>query len=184
MKTIAKVSEALKSVSEDKAMLDQATLRLYEATAPKPKIVERAKLQCYGRVNDLESMVPSNWWKTVFADSIYLKTDGDVVEDPEITREEIGMLAKDADIRRIFHQGANGDGGLCSAHFCSQIWIPRILTSNCNITQSPQRFSTFVADKADMPCISQSTFPIFYSTVWTSRHIWLRSPKSEQRVRA
>jgi hypothetical protein len=46
---------------------------------------------CHGVVKeeDFEKMVPSQWWKTVFADDLYLKTDGDVVEDPEITREEI-----------------------------------------------------------------------------------------------
>ena len=46
---------------------------------------------CHGRVkeDDFERMVPAQWWKTVFADGLYLKTDGDVVEDPEITREEI-----------------------------------------------------------------------------------------------
>ena len=49
---------------------------------------------CYGRVkeSDFERMVPDQWWKTLFADDLYLKTDGDVVEDPEITKEEIRML--------------------------------------------------------------------------------------------
>jgi hypothetical protein len=46
---------------------------------------------CHGRVpeQDFEKMVPAQWWKSVFADALYLKTDGDVVEDPEITKEEI-----------------------------------------------------------------------------------------------
>ena len=46
---------------------------------------------CHGIVKeeDFEKMIPAQWWKTVFADDLYLKTDGDVVEDPEITREEI-----------------------------------------------------------------------------------------------
>lgn len=46
---------------------------------------------CHGRVaeNDFEKMVPAQWWKAVFADGLYLKTDGDVVEDPEITKEEL-----------------------------------------------------------------------------------------------
>lgn len=49
---------------------------------------------CHGRVKegDFERMVPAQWWKTVFADGLYLKTDGDVVEDPEITREEIRLV--------------------------------------------------------------------------------------------
>ena len=57
---------------------------------------------CFGRVADLEAMVPSQWWKTVFADGMYLKTDGDVVEDPDITSEEIKMLEDDATLRNIF----------------------------------------------------------------------------------
>lgn len=46
---------------------------------------------CHGRVaaEDFEKMVPAQWWKSVFADAMYLKTDGDVVEDPLITEEEI-----------------------------------------------------------------------------------------------
>ncbi len=44
---------------------------------------------CYGRVAKLEERVPEQWWKTVFSDSMYLKTDGDVVEDPEITKQEL-----------------------------------------------------------------------------------------------
>jgi hypothetical protein len=52
---------------------------------------DKALSICFGRVNeaDFERMVPAQWWKTVFADGLYLKTDGDVVEDPEITKEEI-----------------------------------------------------------------------------------------------
>lgn len=60
---------------------------------------------CYGRVSDLETMVPAQWWKKVFADAIYLKTDGDVVEDPEITREEIAMLEKRSGVAEIFQRG-------------------------------------------------------------------------------
>jgi hypothetical protein len=58
-------------------------------------------------------MVPSSWWTTVFADSMYLKTDGDVIEDPEITREEIALLEGDESIRRILQKGRapDEDGG-------------------------------------------------------------------------
>lgn len=58
---------------------------------------------CLGRVKDLESNVPEQWWKTVFADSMYLKTDGDCVEDPRITQEEIQLLKNDPEINSIFH---------------------------------------------------------------------------------
>jgi hypothetical protein len=50
---------------------------------------------CFGRVqvSEFEHMVPAQWWKAVFADSMYLKTDGDVVEDPLITEEEIKYIS-------------------------------------------------------------------------------------------
>ncbi|MCX8187623.1 MAG: methyltransferase domain-containing protein [Nitrososphaeria archaeon] len=44
-----------------------------------------------GCLNDLENYVPANWWKHIF-DPIYLKTDGDVVNDPDITRKEVDMI--------------------------------------------------------------------------------------------
>ncbi|TPX61583.1 D-alanine---D-alanine ligase [Spizellomyces sp. 'palustris'] len=61
---------------------------------------------CHGRVNDLESMVPPQWWQTVFADAMYLKTDGDVVEDPDITKEEVGLLEADKEIQSILLRGS------------------------------------------------------------------------------
>ncbi|TPX47760.1 D-alanine---D-alanine ligase [Synchytrium endobioticum] len=67
----------------------------------------REALICHGRVSDLEAMVPSQWWKTVFADAMYLKTDGDVVEDPDITSEEVKMLVEDAALCTVFqHRGS------------------------------------------------------------------------------
>ncbi|KAI9098645.1 hypothetical protein DFS34DRAFT_81039 [Phlyctochytrium arcticum] len=61
---------------------------------------------CHGRVANLESMVPAAWWQTVFADAMYLKTDGDVVEDPDITKEEVGLLEADPEIKKILMRGA------------------------------------------------------------------------------
>jgi hypothetical protein len=49
---------------------------------------------CHGRVAQLQDKVPKSWWKTVFADEMYLRTDGDVVEDPDITKSEIGEFMK------------------------------------------------------------------------------------------
>ncbi len=58
-------------------------------------------MKCYGRVNDLEEMVPESWWQTVFSDDLYLKTDGDVVEDPEITAEEVGLLLNETPLKQM-----------------------------------------------------------------------------------
>lgn len=42
----------------------------------------------------------------MFADEMYLKTDGDVVEDPEITKHEVAMLEADEEIHSTFVQGS------------------------------------------------------------------------------
>ena len=54
---------------------------------PKPhgKAVIRGSI---GPVEDLESYVKADWWRDIF-NANYLRTDGDVVEDPDITEAEI-----------------------------------------------------------------------------------------------
>ena len=44
-----------------------------------------------GPVSDLERHLPSEWWKTLF-NSVYLKTDGDVVENDQNTKREVDLL--------------------------------------------------------------------------------------------
>ncbi|KAI8834750.1 hypothetical protein BJ741DRAFT_235786 [Chytriomyces cf. hyalinus JEL632] len=63
---------------------------------------------CHGKVTDLASMVPTQWWEQVFCDSMYLKTDGDVVEDPDVTRQEVAIFERNPDIKRVFMKGADG----------------------------------------------------------------------------
>lgn len=46
-----------------------------------------------GPVSDLEEHVRPDWWRNIF-NSLYLKTDGDVVNDEEITREEVDMFSQ------------------------------------------------------------------------------------------
>lgn len=46
-----------------------------------------------GPVGDLERHLPSEWWRTLF-NSIYLKTDGDVVENDDNTVKEVNMLVR------------------------------------------------------------------------------------------
>lgn len=48
-----------------------------------------------GPVPDLERHLPSDWWRTLF-NSVYLKTDGDVVENDANTAAEIDLLVKAA----------------------------------------------------------------------------------------
>lgn len=45
----------------------------------------------FGPVPDLERHLPSDWWRTLF-NSLYLKTDGDVVENQANTRREVDLV--------------------------------------------------------------------------------------------
>ncbi|MBN2541483.1 methyltransferase domain-containing protein [bacterium] len=47
--------------------------------------------QVLGPVEDLESYVKADWWRHIF-NANYLRTDGDVVEDEEITRMEVDVI--------------------------------------------------------------------------------------------
>ena len=44
-----------------------------------------------GPVSDLERHLPQDWWRSLF-NSVYLKTDGDVIENPAATRNEIEAI--------------------------------------------------------------------------------------------
>ncbi|MBN2021701.1 MAG: methyltransferase domain-containing protein [Pirellulales bacterium] len=46
-----------------------------------------------GPVHDLERHLPQDWWRRLF-NSIYLKTDGDVVENDANTRREVELLVR------------------------------------------------------------------------------------------
>jgi D-alanine-D-alanine ligase len=46
-------------------------------------------------VQDLERHVPAEWWTTLFG-SLYLLTDGDVVENPENTAQEVDWVVRAA----------------------------------------------------------------------------------------
>ncbi|MBM3558640.1 MAG: methyltransferase domain-containing protein [Alphaproteobacteria bacterium] len=48
-----------------------------------------------GPVPDLERHLPAEWWRTLF-NAVYLKTDGDVVENGDNTEAEIDLLVKAA----------------------------------------------------------------------------------------
>ncbi|MDF1755495.1 MAG: methyltransferase domain-containing protein [Verrucomicrobiales bacterium] len=56
----------------------------------KPKKNNR-KPEILGPVDDLQSYVKADWWRDVF-NANYLRTDGDVVNDPEITESEISAF--------------------------------------------------------------------------------------------
>jgi D-alanine-D-alanine ligase len=63
----------------------------------KPKTDNGRPVRTLGPVSDLERHLPADWWKTLF-NSVYLKTDGDVVENSENTRHDIDMLIEACNI--------------------------------------------------------------------------------------
>src|SRR6266404_3576104 len=44
-----------------------------------------------GPVSDLERHLPSDWWRTLF-NSLYLETDGDIIENDRNTADEVELL--------------------------------------------------------------------------------------------
>lgn len=52
---------------------------------------DRPQVVPLGPVVDLEAHVPADWWRRIF-DSLYLRTDGDVVDDDRITRQEVDLF--------------------------------------------------------------------------------------------
>ena len=68
------------------------------ALASKPKRPKRAPVRsCLGPVADLESHLPAEWWRKLF-NALYVKTDGDVVENSENTRREVDFILSAAAI--------------------------------------------------------------------------------------
>jgi D-alanine-D-alanine ligase len=57
----------------------------------------RNGLRTLGPVSDLERHLPSEWWRTLF-NSLYLETDGDIVENDRNTRQEVDLVIESAGI--------------------------------------------------------------------------------------
>ena len=74
-----------------------AAMRAPTRTRSKPPPVRPART--LGPVQDLEAHVPAEWWTTLFG-SLYLLTDGDVVENPENTRQEVDWVVRAAALQK------------------------------------------------------------------------------------
>ena len=55
---------------------------------------------CLGPVADLEAHLPEEWWRKLF-NALYVKTDGDVVENLENTRREVDFIVSAAAMRTV-----------------------------------------------------------------------------------
>ena len=58
-----------------------------------PKIENKKLIEVLGPVDNLESYVKADWWRHLF-NANYLRTDGDVVKDDDITRNEVDIFLK------------------------------------------------------------------------------------------
>ncbi len=54
---------------------------------------ENKEKKTKGPIDNLENHLHQDWWKRIF-NSMYLKTDADVVEDTRITEEEVSLFSK------------------------------------------------------------------------------------------
>ena len=61
-----------------------------------------APRSCLGPVADLEAHLPEEWWRKLF-NALYVKTDGDVVENLENTRREVDFIVSSAAIQPHSH---------------------------------------------------------------------------------
>jgi D-alanine-D-alanine ligase len=66
------------------------------AKTKKPK--RQSVRSCLGPVGDLEAHLPAEWWRKLF-NALYIKTDGDVVENNDNTRKEVDFIVNSAAIQ-------------------------------------------------------------------------------------
>ncbi|MCP8323539.1 MAG: methyltransferase domain-containing protein [Candidatus Methylarchaceae archaeon HK02M2] len=66
-------------------------VRSFKEKLPQERRVKEKK--CLGPISHLEERVPSDWWRRIF-NSLYLKTDADLVDDQSITRREVDTFSK------------------------------------------------------------------------------------------
>jgi D-alanine-D-alanine ligase len=59
----------------------------------------RVGARTLGPVSDLERHLPSDWWRTLF-NSLYLETDGDVIENDRNTADEVDLLIRSVGLER------------------------------------------------------------------------------------
>ncbi|MFT6731761.1 MAG: D-alanine-D-alanine ligase, partial [Glaciecola sp.] len=61
--------------------------------------VSKIASKTVGPIVDLEQHLHPDWWKRIF-NSMYLKTDADVVEDSQITKTEVDLFKEILDIKQ------------------------------------------------------------------------------------
>jgi len=81
----------------------RTTVPIMVIAPSKPKRPKRlATRSCLGPVADLEAHLPEEWWRKLF-NALYVKTDGDVVENLENTRREVDFIVSAAAVQPHSH---------------------------------------------------------------------------------
>ena len=68
------------------------------ASAKNKKPRRPSPRSCLGPVADLEQHLPAEWWRKLF-NALYVKTDGDVVENNENTRRDVDFILASAPVQ-------------------------------------------------------------------------------------
>jgi len=66
--------------------------KVWKSQLPQKRPISRTA-RCLGPISDIGEHVPPDWWRRVF-NSIYLKTDADVVDDQRIIRREVDLFSE------------------------------------------------------------------------------------------
>ncbi len=143
--------------------------------------------QVLGPVEDLENHVHADWWRHIF-NANYLRTDGDVVEDSEITAKEIDQFIAALDLKpddrildlccgqgrhalELARRGYNNVAGLDRSHYL--ITRARKLNKqqglNVEFREGDARKLRFKTDSFDVVIIPGNSFGYFESLKEDSR---------------
>jgi len=91
------------NVGDRAARLELVATRAARVLDGRPQSEDRSRLRpglrTLGPVSDLERHLPSEWWRTLF-NSLYLETDGDIVENDRNTGQEVDLLISSAGVER------------------------------------------------------------------------------------
>jgi D-alanine-D-alanine ligase len=79
--------------------LHPACVDAQDSNADKLGQDRRIGARTLGPVSDLERHLPSDWWRTLF-NSLYLETDGDVIENDRNTAAEVDLLIRSVGLER------------------------------------------------------------------------------------
>src|ERR1700740_113307 len=79
--------------------LHPACVDAQDSNADKLGQDRRLGARTLGPVSDLERHLPSDWWRTLF-NSLYLETDGDVIENDRNTAAEVDLLIRSVGLER------------------------------------------------------------------------------------